>query len=118
MLNALILILTSIGELTEPKAGRALIEVTNNVIEIICAEKNPALLELLPMYYQERINMVMVLLFMVITSMVTWCIRSFTWAEARAGFLYDPRYARWSLDDLPIIPNKWQLKPRADVKNS
>ncbi len=45
---------------------------------------------------------------------VTWCVGHLL--EQAEPDAYDPRYARWSLDDLPIIPNKWQLKPRADVK--
>ncbi len=28
---------------------------------------------------------------------------------------YDGRYARWSLADLPIIPEKWRLQPRPSV---
>lgn len=28
---------------------------------------------------------------------------------------YDSRYARWSLADLPIIPEKWRLQPRPSV---
>lgn len=44
---------------------------------------------------------------------VTWCIgHLLEQAEPEA---YDPRLARWSLTDLPIIPEKWQLKPRAAV---
>ena len=45
---------------------------------------------------------------------VTWCVGHLL--EQAEPDAYDPRYARWSLDDLPIIPEKWQLKPRADVK--
>ncbi|MFS1538651.1 MAG: DNA topoisomerase III [Candidatus Phlomobacter fragariae] len=44
---------------------------------------------------------------------VTWCIgHLLEQAEPEA---YDPSFARWSLADLPIIPEKWQLKPRASV---
>ncbi|MFV9996873.1 MAG: DNA topoisomerase III [Arsenophonus endosymbiont of Dermacentor nuttalli] len=44
---------------------------------------------------------------------VTWCIgHLLEQAEPEA---YDPRFARWTLTDLPIIPEKWQLKPRAAV---
>jgi hypothetical protein len=28
---------------------------------------------------------------------------------------YDSRYARWNLNDLPIVPEKWQLQPRPSV---
>lgn len=45
--------------------------------------------------------------------MVTWCIgHLLEQAEPEA---YDARYARWALNDLPIIPEKWQLKPRPSV---
>jgi len=44
---------------------------------------------------------------------VTWCIgHLLEQAEPEA---YDPRLVCWSLTDLPIIPEKWQLKPRAAV---
>ncbi|MDX7998319.1 DNA topoisomerase III [Xenorhabdus sp. Reich] len=44
---------------------------------------------------------------------VTWCVgHLLEQAEPNA---YDSRYARWVLADLPIIPEKWQLKPRASV---
>ncbi|MBC8953820.1 DNA topoisomerase III [Xenorhabdus sp. PB62.4] len=44
---------------------------------------------------------------------VTWCVGHLL--EQAEPDAYDPRYARWVLADLPIIPEKWQLKPRADV---
>ena len=45
---------------------------------------------------------------------VTWCVGHLL--EQAQPDHYDPRYARWSLADLPIIPEKWQLTPRSDVK--
>ncbi|MBC5790544.1 DNA topoisomerase III [Providencia sp. JUb39] len=45
--------------------------------------------------------------------MVTWCIGHLL--EQAEPDAYDPRYARWNLQDLPIIPEKWQLKPRSAV---
>jgi len=45
---------------------------------------------------------------------VTWCVGHLL--EQAQPDHYDPRYARWSLADLPIIPEKWQLTPRNDVK--
>ncbi|HEC8327094.1 TPA: DNA topoisomerase III [Providencia rettgeri] len=44
---------------------------------------------------------------------VTWCIGHLL--EQAEPDAYEPRYARWNLQDLPIIPEKWQLKPRAAV---
>ncbi|WP_170138743.1 DNA topoisomerase III [Edaphovirga cremea] len=44
---------------------------------------------------------------------VTWCIGHLL--EQAQPDAYDGRYARWSLADLPIIPEKWQLTPRPSV---
>ena len=44
---------------------------------------------------------------------VTWCIGHLL--EQAEPDAYEPRYARWNLQDLPIIPDKWQLKPRPSV---
>ncbi|OJB98987.1 DNA topoisomerase III [Yersinia ruckeri] len=44
---------------------------------------------------------------------VTWCVGHLL--EQAQPDAYDNRYARWSLADLPIIPEKWQLKPRPSV---
>lgn len=44
---------------------------------------------------------------------VTWCIGHLL--EQAQPDAYDGRYARWSLADLPIIPDKWQLTPRPSV---
>lgn len=44
---------------------------------------------------------------------VTWCVGHLL--EQAQPENYDPRFARWSLADLPIIPEKWQLKPRPEV---
>ncbi|WP_187505488.1 DNA topoisomerase III [Pantoea agglomerans] len=44
---------------------------------------------------------------------VTWCVGHLL--EQAQPDSYDSRYARWSLADLPIIPEKWQLKPRPSV---
>lgn len=45
--------------------------------------------------------------------MVTWCIGHLL--EQAQPDAYDSRYARWSLADLPIIPEKWRLQPRPSV---
>ncbi|MEA9389465.1 DNA topoisomerase III [Acerihabitans sp. TG2] len=45
--------------------------------------------------------------------MVTWCIGHLL--EQAQPDAYDGRYARWSLADLPIVPDKWQLQPRPSV---
>ncbi len=44
---------------------------------------------------------------------VTWCIGHLL--EQAQPDAYDSRYARWNLQDLPIVPEKWQLQPRASV---
>ncbi|MGD9424945.1 DNA topoisomerase III [Pantoea sp. NSTU24] len=44
---------------------------------------------------------------------VTWCVGHLL--EQAQPDSYDSRYARWSLADLPIIPEKWQLQPRPSV---
>ena len=45
---------------------------------------------------------------------VTWCYgHVFATVEPEE---YDPKYHRWTVSDLPIIPSNWILKPRADAK--
>lgn len=44
---------------------------------------------------------------------VTWCVGHLL--EQAQPEAYDSRYARWSLADLPIIPEKWLLQPRPSV---
>lgn len=44
---------------------------------------------------------------------VTWCIGHLL--EQAEPDAYDTRYARWNLADLPIVPDKWQLKPKSSV---
>lgn len=44
---------------------------------------------------------------------VTWCIGHLL--ETAQPDAYNERYARWSLADLPIIPQKWLLQPRPSV---
>lgn len=44
---------------------------------------------------------------------VTWCVGHLL--EQAQPDVYDSRYARWSLVDLPIIPEKWRLQPRPSV---
>lgn len=46
-------------------------------------------------------------------NMVTWCVGHLL--EQAQPDAYDSRYARWSLADLPIIPEKWRLQPRPSV---
>lgn len=45
--------------------------------------------------------------------MVTWCIGHLL--EQAQPDSYHGRYARWDLNDLPIVPEKWQLQPRPSV---
>jgi DNA topoisomerase-3 len=45
---------------------------------------------------------------------VTWCIgHLLEQAEPEA---YDEKYKKWSIEDLPIIPSKWVLKPKTKTK--
>jgi len=44
---------------------------------------------------------------------VTWCVGHLL--EQAQPDAYDSRFARWSLEDLPIIPEKWRLLPRPSV---
>lgn len=44
---------------------------------------------------------------------VTWCIGHLL--EQAQPDDYDSRFAKWNLADLPIVPDKWQLKPRDSV---
>lgn len=44
---------------------------------------------------------------------VTWCVGHLL--EQAQPDVYDSRYARWNLADLPIVPEKWRLQPRPSV---
>ncbi|WP_369788020.1 DNA topoisomerase III [Rouxiella sp. WC2420] len=44
---------------------------------------------------------------------VTWCVGHLL--EQAQPDAYNSRFARWALEDLPIIPEKWQLQPRPSV---
>ena len=41
---------------------------------------------------------------------VTWCIGHLL--EQVEPDAYDEKYKRWNLEDLPIVPQQWRLKPR------
>ena len=41
---------------------------------------------------------------------VTWCIGHLL--EQVEPDAYDDRYKKWSMSDLPIVPQQWQLRPR------
>lgn len=45
---------------------------------------------------------------------VTWCIGHLL--EQVEPDAYDDRYKKWNMADLPIIPDKWQLRPRPAAK--
>ena len=45
---------------------------------------------------------------------VTWCIGHLL--EQVEPDAYDPKYKKWNMNDLPIIPTQWQLVPRAAAK--
>ncbi|WP_087019168.1 DNA topoisomerase III [Thaumasiovibrio subtropicus] len=44
---------------------------------------------------------------------VTWCVGHLL--EQVEPDAYDERYKKWSLADLPILPEQWQLKPRSSA---
>lgn len=44
---------------------------------------------------------------------VTWCVGHLL--EQLAPDAYDEKYKSWRMEHLPIIPEKWQLKPRKGV---
>ena len=46
-------------------------------------------------------------------SVVTWCTGHLL--EPCGPEAYDPKYAKWNLDDLPITPLIWKLTPRSDT---
>ena len=45
---------------------------------------------------------------------VTWCIGHLL--EQAEPDAYDPAHKRWSLEALPIVPQKWQLKPKPKTR--
>lgn len=45
---------------------------------------------------------------------VTWCVGHLL--EQATPEVYDPKFKNWRLEHLPIIPQKWQLIPRKEVK--
>ncbi len=46
-------------------------------------------------------------------TVVTWCIGHLLETASPEG--YDERYKRWSLDDLPIIPQRWRVEVKAST---
>ncbi|MGK8436739.1 DNA topoisomerase III [Ectopseudomonas hydrolytica] len=46
-------------------------------------------------------------------TVVTWCIGHLVEAAPPEG--YDERYKRWSLDDLPIIPERWHVEVKSST---
>ncbi|WP_207062228.1 DNA topoisomerase III [Motiliproteus sp. SC1-56] len=46
---------------------------------------------------------------------VTWCIGHLL--EQAEPHAYDPAFKRWGLEALPIVPERWQLTPRAKVRS-
>lgn len=47
-------------------------------------------------------------------ALVTWCLGHLV--ELAQAEAYDARYARWSRDDLPIVPNPWAFVPREKTR--
>ena len=45
---------------------------------------------------------------------VTWCVGHLL--EQAEPDAYDPKFKQWRLEHLPIIPEKWILLPRKEVK--
>jgi DNA topoisomerase-3 len=48
-------------------------------------------------------------------TVVSWCLGHLL--EQAPPERYDPRYKQWRLDDLPIIPQRWQLVPRSQARS-
>ncbi|WP_110600023.1 DNA topoisomerase III [Salinicola lusitanus] len=48
-------------------------------------------------------------------TVVSWCLGHLL--EQAAPERYDPRYKQWRLDDLPIVPERWQLVPRSQARS-
>lgn len=44
---------------------------------------------------------------------VTWCIGHLV--EAVSPEAYDERYKRWDIEQLPIIPQRWRVEPKANT---
>lgn len=47
---------------------------------------------------------------------MTWCVGHLL--EQAEPDAYDPKFKQWRLEHLPIIPEKWILLPRKEVKNN
>ncbi|WLS93221.1 DNA topoisomerase III [Gilliamella apis] len=45
---------------------------------------------------------------------VSWCIGHLL--EQATPEVYDERYKKWALDDLPIVPDKWILMPKSSTE--
>ena len=45
---------------------------------------------------------------------VSWCIGHLL--EQAEPDAYDPRFKQWRLEDLPIVPGEWKLKPKASSR--
>lgn len=48
------------------------------------------------------------------SDIVTWCIGHLL--EQASPEFYDEKYKKWVIQDLPIIPTQWQLKPKSQTK--
>ena len=46
--------------------------------------------------------------------LVSWCVGHLV--ELAPADAYDPRYSKWSYDDLPILPDPWQFQVLPDTK--
>ena len=47
-------------------------------------------------------------------TLVSWCIGHLL--EPAEPAVYDPRWRRWRLSDLPLFPPKWQLTPKSETR--
>ncbi|GHB08342.1 DNA topoisomerase III [Salinicola rhizosphaerae] len=45
---------------------------------------------------------------------ISWCLGHLL--EQAPPERYDPRYKQWRLDDLPIVPQRWELMPRSQAR--
>ncbi len=46
--------------------------------------------------------------------LVSWCVGHLV--DLVNADAYDPRYSKWTYEDLPIVPNEWQYKILPDTK--
>ncbi|VFS56895.1 DNA topoisomerase 3 [Kluyvera cryocrescens] len=100
--------LTAIGELVTARGGRPMIRAALTPCACLSREKPSlarAIADVLPKPHRKGDGFIEC----GNGQVVTWCIGHLL--EQAQPDVYDSRYARWNLQDLPIVPEKWQLQP-------